>query len=142
MEWFYRNYSDGLYIMGGRAPTDSVYAKLHYLKYPVQNGDSWTRPHLIFHILDQKFSIPDSHAYACIDTNALFETPFGTFTCIVYNHMEPIEEIPAKQYDILEFYSRTIGKVGEIRHIYSNSTNDRFPIQKDVLVSTNVEATN
>ncbi len=141
VEWFYRNYSDGLYIMGGRAPTDSVYTKLQLLKYPVRKGDAWTRPHLIFHILDQKFSIPDSLSYACIDTNALFETPLGTFACIVYNHMEPIEEIPGKEYDILEFYSRTIGKVGEIRHIYSTSTHDRFPIQKDVLVSTNVEAT-
>lgn len=141
VEWFYRNYSDGLYSMGGRAPTDSVYTKLQHLKYPVRKGDAWTRPHLIFHLLDQKFSIPESLAYACIDTNALFDTPLGTFACVVYNHMEPIEGLPGKQYDILEFYSRTIGKVGEIRHIYSNSTHDRFPIQKDVLVGTNVKAT-
>jgi hypothetical protein len=117
---------------------DSFYTSFLYLKYPVQKGEVWQRPFLIFNTLDQTFSIPDTQIYRCLDTNASFATPLGTYRCIVYQHMEPIEEIPGKQYDIIEYYAPGVGKVGEVRYIYSEATHDRFPIQKNVLVTTTV----
>ncbi len=139
-EWLYRNYDDGLYQMGGTMPTDSIYTKMLLYKYPVQKGETWISPHLVYDLLQEKYMIPDSITYTCIDTNALFETPLGGFSCVVYYHREklPEEDVLDRWQIIYEYYSIGLGLVGEITCGYHESTQKTYPVSKRILVATNV----
>jgi hypothetical protein len=75
-----------------------------------------------------------------VDTNARFETPVGTFTCVVYNHLEKTDPDVVAKEDIYEYYSRNVGKVGSVTYSYFESTSERYIKSKTILVGTNVLA--
>jgi hypothetical protein len=139
-EWFFRNYPDGLYIMGGRMPTDSVYTALHYLRYPVTAGETWMCPHLVYEPNESKYMIADTSTFRCVDTNARFETPVGTFFCVVYNHLQKSDPDVGADEDIYEYYSKNVGKVGSVTYNYFESLGERHIQSKTILVGTNVMA--
>lgn len=137
-EWFFRNYDDGLYLMGGRMPTDSISTQILELKYPVKKGESWKTPHLVYNLLERKYMIPDTITYTCVDTNAIFETPLGKFSCVVYYHREKLDEDVLGKADIYEYYSKEVGAVGSITNSYFDYNQKSYPSFKRVLVKTNV----
>ena len=124
--------------MGGLGPLDTIYTKLQYLIYPVQKGRTWMTPHLVYNPRDGKFQVPDSVAYSCADTSGLFETPVGRFVCVVYNHIETLEEVPGTLRDVYDYYAIGVGKVGTVTYNYIVSTQKRYPLSKSLLVGTNV----
>jgi len=142
-EWLYRNYENGLYQMGGTTPTDSIYTKLLLYKYPVQKGETWTSPHLVYDFGGGKYVVPDSITYTCVDTNALFETPLGSFYCVVYYHREelPEEDVLDRWHFIYEYYSTIVGLVGMVTYGYHEFTQQTYPVSKTILVGTNVITT-
>lgn len=137
-EWLYRNYDDGLYLMGGKMSTDSVYAGIRLFKHPAAKGESWTSPHLLYNLIEREYQIPDSTVYTCIDTNAVFETPLGTFSCVVYYHRELLDEDVSAKSDLYEYYSSEVGLVGIVTMSYFNQ--QTFPKSKRILVGTNALA--
>jgi len=137
--WFYRNYKDGLYLMGGNNQGDTLYTKLLYYKYPVQKGDTWLSPHLVFVYYDWQYYIADSVKYTCTDTNAVFETPLGSFKCFVFYHREKQEEDVVEQLDIYDYYAPNVGLVGRIINSYYEYENKSYPKYKQMLYSTNVK---
>jgi len=138
IEFLYRNFDSGLYMMGGVGPEDTLYTKLLRLSYPVQKGETWISPHLVYNLAESKFLIPDSQVYRCTDTSASFETPLGNFTCLVYNHMETLEEVPGTLRDVYDYYVAGVGRVGSDIYNYRESTQERYPLSRSFLVSTNV----
>lgn len=139
-EWLFRNYEDGLYAMGGRMTTDSIYTRLLYLKYPVKKGESWKSPHLIYHLIEQRYTIQDSIAYTCIDTNTVFETSTGRFSCVVYYHREKWDDGDATSTrDIYEYCSKEVGIIATITSIVDNSGKS-YPYSRRILIETNVFA--
>jgi hypothetical protein len=141
IEWFFRNYEDGLYLLGGSSPSDTAYTRVQYLKYPIAKEYEWNVPHFTFNLMNQKFEIADSENYRCTDTRASFETPLGTFYCTVYNHREEQDEDVLERLDIYEYYAEGIGKVGEVTYGYFESSPERYPKSKTFLVATNVKTT-
>jgi hypothetical protein len=139
-EWLYRNYTDGLYQMGGTMPSDSIYTKILLYKYPAQKGETWKSPHLVYDLQQRKYLIPDTIAYTCVDTNAVFETPLGTFSCVVYYHWEsiPEEDVLYRWKILYEYYAKGIGLVGITKFWYDHFTGQSHPESKRVLVATNV----
>jgi hypothetical protein len=138
-EWLYRNYDDGLYEMGGTMPTDSIYTKLLLYKYPVQKGETWISPHLVYDLAEGKYMVPDSVTYTCVETSAVFETPLGSFSCIVYHHREklPEEDVLNRWQGIYEYYSTRVGLVGIVTYGYHDSTQTMYPVSRRILVATN-----
>jgi hypothetical protein len=82
--------------------------------------------------------IPDSTTYRCVDTSARFETPVGTFTCVVYNHLAESDPDVSAKDDIYEYYAKNVGKVGSITYSYFEDTQKRRMHYKSILVGTNV----
>lgn len=137
-EWLFRNFNDGLYAMGGKMPTDSIFTKLLKYKYPVQKGESWESPHLVYDVYDRRYLIYDTITYTCTDTNILFETPIGNFSCTVYYHREDLDDDVLAKADIYEYYSADIGLVGVITYSFFEHNQESYPKTKRMLVSTNV----
>ena len=137
--WLYRNYDDGLYLMGGIMPTDSVFMKLPLLRYPAKPGDSCIHPHLVYDLLLREYIISDSVLYTCVDTSATFETPLGTFQCVVYFHREDLEEDVLAKWDHYDYYAPGIGLVGATKYDFFEHTGESFPHSKTVLVETDVQ---
>lgn len=137
-EWLYRNFDDGLYTMGGKMPTDSIFTKILQLRYPVKKGETWRTPHLVYNLIERKYMIPDTITYTCVDTNVVFETPVGSFACIVYFHREKLDDDVVGKADIYEFYSKEIGLVGTVTNSFFESDQRSYPNSKKVLVGTNV----
>lgn len=138
-EWLLRNFDSGLYLMGGKYRNDSIYTKLIWYKYPVKKGDTWKSPHLVYDLVEQKYIIKDSTTYTCTETDALFETPLGSFTCIVYYHRVRIHDYDVDDTkDYYEYYKSGIGKVGVVTYRYDVKEKYSYPIMKSILFETNV----
>ncbi|MBS3944313.1 MAG: hypothetical protein KGZ42_02345 [Melioribacter sp.] len=137
-EWLFRNFDNGLYTMGGKMPTDSIFTKLLKYKYPVQKGESWGSPNLVYDLYDRKYLIYDTVKYTCTDTNAVFETPIGSFSCTVYYHREDLDDDVSGKLDIYEYYSKDVGLVGSMTFGYFEDNQKIIPKFKRILISTNV----
>ncbi|MCP5375415.1 MAG: hypothetical protein H6743_04905 [Rickettsiaceae bacterium] len=138
LEWLYKNFDDGLYLMGGKRPNDSIFTKLLRYKYPIQKGEIWESPLLVYDPMENNYLIQDTLTYTCIDTSAIFETPIGNFSCFVYYHREDLDEDVSAKADIYEYYSKDVGLVGRITYSYFEFDQTSFPNSKRVLFSTNI----
>jgi hypothetical protein len=138
VEWFFRNYPDGLHLMGGRTDSDSAYQKKMFLKYPVAPGESWETERLVYDFLDEQFHVLDTVTYTCTDTNAVFAAKAGAMSCIVYYHkMDSPEPDVQASYAIYDYYHPQVGLVGRISYAVIPSRG-RFPRFYLTLTSTNV----
>ncbi len=145
---FFRNYNEGLYIMGGKEPAmggdtaNTIYIKILNLKYPVNKGEKWRSPmsHAFQLRLSEQSLLNDTTTYSCIETNAKFETPLGIFSCIVYYHRFRLKtgEDEVGPYDIYEYYSENVGLVAVITNKYDDYYKQSYPLYKQVLISANV----
>jgi hypothetical protein len=146
---FFRNYKEGLYIMGGGEPAmggypaDTLYAKVLYLKYPVTKGEKWRSPGLSQPLsipLNEPYLLNDTTTYSCIDTDVKFETPLGVFSCTVYYHRYRLKtsDDVVGPYDIYEYYSESVGLVAVITNKYDDYYKQSYPLYKQVLISANV----
>ena len=138
-EWLYRNFYDGLYLMGGKLPSDSIFTNLIQYKYPVRKGEIWKSPHLVYDLIENKYMISDSIIFSCTDTNAIFETPSGNFSCTVYNHKENQDPDVSEKLNIYEYYAVNVGLIGIIYKGYFNNPDSSYLKSKKVLVQTNVQ---
>ncbi len=101
--WLERQEADGLYIYGFQVGEKDTLVKSMDLKYPVKEGDSWIRKVADYSATYNNWSV-DFEEITCISTNTKFETPMGTYTCIVYSS--------SSGYD--EYYVPKLGLVGNV----------------------------
>lgn len=141
VEWLFRNYSDGLYLMGGRTDTDTVYQKLLWLKFPANPGDYWPTQRLVFNFMEKRFYIKDTVTYTCVDTSTVFQTKIGPIRCVVYFHVKdsPEDDVLAS-YENYDYFSPQIGFVGRMTYVII-PWRGRFPRFRLALTSTNVPFT-
>lgn len=140
-EWLFRNFDNGLYLMGGNYRNDSINTKLLWYKYPVKKGDTWKSPHLVYNLIEQKYMIKDSTIYTCTETDALFETPLGNFICVVYYHRVNYHDYDVYGIeDIFEYYTEGVGLVGFITYGYDEKSKLSYPGRKKILFETNVNS--
>ena len=141
VEWLFRNYEDGLYLMGGRTETDTLYEKLLFLRFPVDTGTSWPTQNLVYNFMDEKFYLRDTITYTCVDTNTLFAAKIGPIHCVVYFHREDSPEPDVRaSYEIYDYFSPEIGLVGRMKYSII-PLRGRFPRFLLTLTSTNVPFT-
>ncbi|MCH8838988.1 MAG: hypothetical protein IIA60_14535 [Candidatus Marinimicrobia bacterium] len=115
LNWLFWNGPDGLYFMGGVSSFDSLTTKVLQLKYPVEVGESWMVPRMVY---DGTFRVADTVAYVCVDTDAPYETPLGTFQCVVYSYsIKPAEDV-LDLWHYFAYYAPGVGRVGTL--IYSS----------------------
>lgn len=113
-KWLFFNQVDGLYLLGGISSSDTLLKRILQLKYPVNAGESWQVPRLVYDLIERRFLIEDTLTYTCISTNEQFETPAGAFDCYVYHHrIRPADDIN-DYWDYYEYYNLEIGHVGTI----------------------------
>lgn len=137
---FLRNYSDGLYIMGGvekGASPDSIYLKIQHLHYPVKKGDKWRSPGLQLPFqfpLVETYLQSDTTIYHCVETDSNFETPLGAINCIVYYHrfQQKQGDDIIGPFDVYEYYNEKYGLIGCITKGQAST------YKKQVLISTNL----
>lgn len=137
-EWFFRNFDDGVHIMGGKYNQDSIYTNINWYRYPVKKGETWKYPHLAYLPDKQVYAIYDTVTYTCTDTNAAFKTPIGTFKCAVYYHRQKLDEDVLEQRDVYDYYSQGVGWVGTVEYSYFEYTHERYPKKVRMLIATNV----
>lgn len=68
-------------------------------------------PHLVYDLLQMQYTITDTLVYSCADTDAVFSTPVGVFSCTVYYHRIIDNEGDAvSKQDLYEYYSKGVGQ--------------------------------
>jgi len=113
-EWLFWNGGDGLYLMGGRTSSDSIFVKLFLLKNPALSGDTWQVPRLVYYFYSGQFGIQDTLVYDCFATNEEMVTLVGTFTCTVFHHRVQPQPDVFEQWDYYEYYAVGVGPVATI----------------------------
>lgn len=120
--WLWGHGRDGLYLMGGLAPTDTMRAKLLNRRTPMRVGEEHRFARLAYGTGWTMGGAPESRFYVSDDTSRVrllaknhpFETPAGTFKCHVYWY----EFLPADDvnilWDVFEYHIPSIGKVAEV----------------------------
>jgi hypothetical protein len=79
-EW---NGPEGLYKLGLYAPDDTVLTAPQLLyKYPVEVGERWAVPRLVYDPYAGEITVRDTLLYTCVATDEPFETPLGTFEAV------------------------------------------------------------
>jgi hypothetical protein len=138
-EWLYCNHDDGLYLMGGKMHTDSVYTRILLYKFPVLKGETWRSPHLVYDLLQKRYTITDTLIYSCVDTDTVFITPLGVFSCAVYYHRIIDDEGDAvSKQDLFEYFAKEVGHVGTVTLTYDDALRKSFPNSRTVLMRTSV----
>lgn len=113
--WLYRNSDDGLHSCGGIVGSDTILLDFLYLKYPVKTGDSWQVPFLAYDYSKIGFLSSDSATnYTCSGTGEEFQTPIGTYRCLVFHWREKPEEDVQDYWEHYTYFSPGIGMVGEV----------------------------
>jgi hypothetical protein len=145
--YFYRNYNDGLYIMGGKEPAnigyppDTLYTKILRLKYPVSKGDKWRGPgktEMSFSFpLYEPFLLTDTTTFTCLNIDAKIETPLGIFSCIVYFRSYIPQDDVNQILDIYEYYSANVGLVAIITKQRKHQDLKSYPYSQQMLITTN-----
>lgn len=141
LEWLFRNKSDGLYLLGGRAKRDSLFTSTLYLKFPVTKGEFWFFQGIVYNNYIEKFELNSSFKYTCVSTDSTFQTPIGTFSCIVFHHREKQAYDVLEEIDVYEFYTKQLGLIGIIVNGFDpifHKTNPSYPKKKIILTQTNV----
>jgi hypothetical protein len=82
--------------------------------------------------------VDDTITYTCVDTAVGFQTPLGTFSCIVYNHIEKLDEDVLAKHDIYEYYSIRVGRVGTVTFDFYETTGKRYTNTVEILDATNI----
>ncbi len=144
--YFYRNFEDGLYIMGGKEPMasvnapDTLYTKVLYLKYPVEKGEKWKSPGLLipfsFPIYEQ-YLLNDTTTYTCLGTNVKIETSIGLFSCIIYHHIYKPQNDVDLILEIYEYYSPEAGLIEVITNQRRNLDVKNYPYSKQIIITKN-----
>ena len=83
------NGSNGLYYLGFRIPTDSLYNfdKGLYFKYPAKVGDMWEHTDVLYYPQNGEMVLGDTQTITLVDTTKTVETSAGIFkNCYVYTH--------------------------------------------------------
>jgi hypothetical protein len=112
-KWFESNGDDGLYNLGGFSEEDTLLTKFLELKYPVNVGESWEVPRLVYHLGLRKFMFTDTLTYTCVAKDSLFETFNKSFNCYVFHYKKEIPEDDVSGLeDFYLFYAPGIGLVG------------------------------
>ncbi|MEX0721846.1 MAG: hypothetical protein WD059_14320 [Balneolaceae bacterium] len=102
----------GLYFLGFKIPTDSLYNLNQglYYKYPATVGDSWKKTTVLYDSRNEEMTLGSTRIIELIDTTRTIETPAGVFeNCYVYKHNDFRGTSPETHY----FYIKPgIGIVG------------------------------
>jgi hypothetical protein len=80
----YEAYTDanGMVLLGGKSPSDTIYNPQLLYRYPIQKGDSWSYTTLNYNATDSVFYLAETATLTCTDTLAYVTVPAGIFECI------------------------------------------------------------
>ena len=114
INWLYYNGDNGLYLIGGYTKYDTLISPSLWIKYPVNKGDMWDHPRMVYNSIENIFYIKDTTQYSCTTSDSMFVSVNDTFIVNEYK-TSPIsqgDDIQAKE--ITHFYfSPSIGLVGK-----------------------------
>ena len=107
------NGPQGFYTLGMVAPTDTFITEpvLEY-KYPVEVGESWQVPVLVYNPYEGGIFFGDTLTYACAAEDEPFATPLDTFQTVVYHYYyHPVEDVLA-YWHFFQYVAPGVGPVG------------------------------
>lgn len=120
--WLYGHGSDGLYALGGVAPTDTMFTKRLVRRTPMRVGAGHRFTRLAYGTGWAEGTAPEERFYVSDDTLEVrlvaeghpFETPLGTFACYVYWY----EFLPADDtnglWEVFDYFVPGIGGVAQV----------------------------
>ncbi|MFQ5730276.1 MAG: hypothetical protein ACE5GN_07940, partial [Waddliaceae bacterium] len=111
-KWFDWNGEDGFYLLGGMSSTDTLVHKVLQLKFPVEVGESWQVPLLVYNLIERRFMFEDTLTFTSVTTDTAFETLVGTFQCHVYHYQRSQGEDILLLEDVFDYYAPGQGFVG------------------------------
>jgi hypothetical protein len=98
INWLYMNKDDGLYLVGGYTEYDTLIHPTLRFKYPVNKGETWQYPRMVYHLYENKFYIKDTLTYTCVDTDFTVHTSIDSFSTNVYLFkLKPAPDVLAKE---------------------------------------------
>ncbi len=90
LNFIYHSSDSGSIRVGGNSPSDTMSALGMKLKYPVNEGDSWSFSPMEYNIDNSNFFLDtDVTEMRCNDTCIYVTVPAGTFKCIEYEYSLP-----------------------------------------------------
>ena len=119
VDWLSCNEPDGLYSMGAICGNDTFISPILEFKYPVNKGESWQVPQLVYNLYTKEFYYKDTLTITCLDVDQQYISSLDTFSVIEYSFERTIED------DILDkevnyyYYSPGIGIIGILKTTYS-----------------------
>ncbi|MCU7491552.1 MAG: hypothetical protein HF300_13260 [Ignavibacteria bacterium] len=134
-KWLYSNGENGVYQCGGISSADTVFKRDLIYKNPVNKGESWPVPSLVYDPFNQKFFIEEILNYDCYSTNDTLETPAGTFACTVYHYKRHPDNDVLEYWEYFEYYAPNIGRVG----IFISRADSQELLYKSIIISYDVK---
>jgi hypothetical protein len=114
--WLERNDNDGLSIYGGYFRNQpQLFPKALNIKFPVNAGETWFTPRVVFSTADSTFRIADTVKYTCTSVSQNYITPAGVFNCYVYTYQRKYTSGgQAMTDDNFYYYAKNKGYIGMI----------------------------
>lgn len=120
--WLSGHGRDGLYLMGGIAPTDTMLTKRLVRRTPMRVGEGHRFTRLAYGTGWTTGVAPEERFYVSDDTLEVrllaerhpFETPLGTFDCYVYWYEFLPADDTAVLWDVFDYYVPSIGAVAQV----------------------------
>ena len=111
INWLYMNKEDGLYLVGGYTEYDTLIHPILQFKYPVNKGETWQFPRMVYHLYENKFYFKDTLTYTCVDTDFIVHTNIDSFSTNVYLYsLKPAPDVQMKE-DYYSYFSPYNGRV-------------------------------
>ena len=123
-QFLYRNGADGLYKMGEMTTDDTLIAPRFLHKYPVEVGDNWSNSEISGLASPGLASNakPTVTNYRCVAIDEPFNTPLGTYSCIVYAASYSLGDDVLQWSHYFFYFVPGIGPVGVETYYASGTT--------------------
>ncbi len=73
---------EGMILLGGMSPSDTLILPQLLYRYPLLKGDSWGYQNLKYNATDSLFYLDEQATLTCTDTAVYVDVPAGIFECI------------------------------------------------------------
>jgi hypothetical protein len=113
-QFLYWNGPDGVYVMGGIAPTDTIIVKELMLKYPARVGDTWNMYPINYSYSSGKFNLGTKpQVWSLVSQNISVQTPSGIFNCYQYRFSQHPDDDILDIWDYNYYYAPGLGQISE-----------------------------
>jgi len=110
-KWLRANGPLGYYILGGVAPSDTLFSASVVYAYPAKVGDRWKAKQLSFSRTTLKFYQSNILDITLVDNERVVVTPAGTFVCYVYRYVLDAGDDVVLDFVYYTYYSPTVGLI-------------------------------